>query len=370
MTLAAWLHTIDPFLVRFTETFGLRWYGMSYLAGFLVAYLLLRWLSSTPERPGLTPLPRWRVGDAMVWLVGGVLVGGRLGYVFFYQPDLLWTFMSSPPWWGGLAINQGGMSSHGGMIGLVVAAWRISRGWREPSGDVVGRASPMHIMDVATLVGTPGLFFGRVANFINGELLGRIVTPPGREGPWWSVQYPQELRGWLAPDMRDIESHAPALTDEQHRQLLGLVSKVRVGNEPWSVAIDRLIGGAAEHAAQLKPLLSSRHPSQLYQAVAEGMIVGVVIWIAAARPRKPGVVGSWFLISYGVLRIATEFVRLPDPGFERTLGLSRGQWLSVGMVGVGVACLVWTSLRRAEPVGGWLRLLRPKKSAGERATSA
>ena len=81
-TLASWLHTLDPFIVRFSENFGLRWYGMAYLAGFAVAWLLLRRLSSTRERPGrggFTPLPRHRVGDALVWFIGGVLVGGRLG---------------------------------------------------------------------------------------------------------------------------------------------------------------------------------------------------------------------------------------------------------------------------------------------------
>lgn len=364
-TLAAWLHTLDPFLFRITDGFGVRWYGLSYLAGFFVAYLLLLRLSSTPERPGFTPLPRWRVGDAMIWLVGGVLVGGRLGYVFFYQPSLLWTFFDDAPWWGVLAINQGGMASHGGMLGLIAASWRVSRGWREPSGEAVGRAPFLHITDVVALIGTPGLLFGRIANFINGELLGRIVTPPGTEGPWWTVQFPQELRGWRAPGVLDAESHAPLLTDEQQRQLWSLVSKFRIGDEPWSIAIERLIANAGEHAQQLKPLLSSRHPSQLYQAVAEGIIVGILVWVVAARPRKPGVIGATFLVGYGVLRIATEFIRLPDPGLDRVLGLSRGQWLSVAMVGLGVAVLIWNALRRAEPMGGWLTPTRAAPGRGE-----
>jgi phosphatidylglycerol:prolipoprotein diacylglycerol transferase len=354
-TLAAWLHTIDPFLIRFTDSFGLRWYGMSYLAGFLVAYLLLRWLSSTSEKPGFTPLPRHRVGDAMVWLVGGVLVGGRLGYVLFYQPSLIWTFFDTAPWWGVLAINQGGMASHGGILGVILAAWRISRGFREPDGRIIGRMPTNHAMDLVAMLAPPGLFFGRLANFINGELLGRIVTPPGKEGPWWSVQYPQELQGWVAPGMRDLQSHTPDLTDEQQRALWSLASKLRIGDEPWTAAINRLIAGAADHAEGLKPLLASRHPSQLYQAAAEGLVLGAVVWIAAMRPRKPGIIGSWFLITYGVLRIATELVRLPDPGIERFIGLSRGQWLSVAMAGVGVAALFWSAMRTSDPMGGWLR---------------
>jgi phosphatidylglycerol:prolipoprotein diacylglycerol transferase len=210
-------------------------------------------------------------------------------------------------------------------------------------------------MDLVAMLAPPGLFFGRIANFINGELLGRIVTPPGIEGPRWSVQYPQELSGWLAPGFRDAKSHTPELTDEQQRQLWSLVSKLRIGDEPWPVAIDRLIASAADYAQQLEPLLASRHPSQLYQAAAEGLVLGAVVWIVAMRPRKPGIIGSCFLLTYGVLRIATELVRLPDPGLERFLGLSRGQWLSAGMVGAGVACFLWSALRTSKPMDGWLR---------------
>lgn len=361
MMLASWLHTLDPFIVRFTESFGLRWYGLAYLAGFAVAYLLLRWLSSTPDKPGFTPLPRAYIGDAMVWLIGGVLVGGRLGYVFFYDPSLLWRVFDSPPWWGVLAINQGGMASHGGMIGVVVAAWRISRGWKQPDGALVGRMPALHVMDLVAMLAPAGLFFGRIANFINGELLGRIVAPPGTPGPWWSVQFPHELRGWIAPYQRDELSHTPPLTPEQQDQLAALVSKVRLPRETWDQTIDRIVSNAAQYADQLRPLLSSRHPSQLYQAVAEGIIVGLVVWGVAATPRKPGVIGCWFLISYGLLRITTEFWRLPDAQFgaaARIAGLSRGQWLSVLMVAIGLLCLAWTSRRTAARMGGWLRRAR------------
>jgi phosphatidylglycerol:prolipoprotein diacylglycerol transferase len=355
-TLGAWLHTLDPFVVRISDGFGVRWYGVAYLAGFVIAYVLLRWLASR----GLTPIPRERVADAMLWFIAGVLVGGRAGYLLVYQPSLLWELLPSPPWWGALAINQGGMASHGGMAGVILAAWRVSRGWRDDDGQVRGRCSPLHVCDLAALVAPAGLLLGRLANFVNGELLGRIVAPPGVEGPWWSVQFPQELRGWVAPGVR--EGHAPPLTEAQEQQLLALVERVRHAGDSFPQAVDRLIDRAAQYAAQLKPLLASRHPSQIYQALAEGVVVGAVVWLAAARARKPGVVGGWFLVAYGALRIATETIRLPDPQFGaggRPAGLSRGQWLSVAMVAAGVAVLATCSRRAAPRLLGWARRPAP-----------
>src|SRR5947207_12128457 len=121
-TLAAWLHDISPFLLRFTPTFGLRWYGLAYATGFLIAWWWLRWMS----KRGVTPLSPQRVSDAMLLLVLGVVVGGRLGYVLFYSHDLLWYFTSSFPWWGVLQLQKGGMASHGGMIGVIMASLFIA----------------------------------------------------------------------------------------------------------------------------------------------------------------------------------------------------------------------------------------------------
>ncbi|MBC7771361.1 MAG: prolipoprotein diacylglyceryl transferase, partial [Pyrinomonadaceae bacterium] len=206
MTLAAWLHTLSPFILRMTETVGIRWYGMAYLAGFAMAYLVLLRLA----RKGRVSIPPERVADAIMWLIGGVLVGGRLGFVIFYEPDKIWTITSSFPFWDVLAIHHGGMASHGGMAGVAVAGWRISRGWRAQDGRIVGRTSVWHLLDIAAIISPFGLFFGRIANFINGELLGKIESPPGIEGPWWTVQFPQELL---------TSGHAPALTEPQQQQL-------------------------------------------------------------------------------------------------------------------------------------------------------
>ncbi|MEL7482990.1 MAG: prolipoprotein diacylglyceryl transferase family protein, partial [Planctomycetota bacterium] len=104
-------------------------------------------------------------------------------------------------------------------------------------------------------------------------------------------------------------------------------------------------------------LLSARHPSQIYQAIAEGVVVGLVLWFVARKPRVPGVLAACFLLTYGVLRIATELVRLPDGNLavQRIMGLSRGQWLSAGMVAIGVVVLVWRLRSKAEKLGGWAR---------------
>lgn len=343
----AWLHTLSPFVVRITESFGIRWYGLAYIAAFLLGWLILRWMAN--RRMAL--IPPERVGDAVVIGVIGVIVGGRLGYVFFYQPSLIWTFMDLPPWWGVLAINLGGMASHGGIIGIIIASWFIARGWKNEKGERTGRVSMRHIADIIALIAPLGLFLGRIANFINGELLGRIVAMPGEPSPWWAVKFPQEV----------LTDQRPPLSAPQAAELDRLVEQVRLPGQSWDAAyeriLDRIQHNSANLAEQLAPLISARHPSQLYQALAEGVILGAVLWLIARRPRLPGVVGAWFLMTYGVLRIITEFWRLPDAHLENPfiLGLTRGQWLSMGMVAAGAVALVVIRRWGGERIGGWQR---------------
>lgn len=357
-TMAAWVHTIAPTAFEIPGLgLPIRWYGLSYIAAFIIGALIL----TTLAKRRLVLIPPDRVWDAMFAVILGTVVGGRLGYVLIYDRELLTSFTGSFPFWGLFAINRGGMASHGGLIGLVTAAWWVSRGWRDEHSTthppaIVGRSSTLHVMDCLAVMAPPGLLLGRLANFVNGELLGAIVAPPGQPGPWWAVKFPQELRGWSAPGVRDPLSHTPALTPELEAKLWTTVSSVRLGDESWSNALDRLIARPTRHVAELTQVLSSRHPSQLYQAVAEGLVVGAVCWMAWAKPRKPGVVAAWFFISYGVLRVLTEVWRLPDAQFGaagRILGLSRGQWLSVGMVAVGIALLAYAVRQSREKLGGW-----------------
>lgn len=358
LTLGAWLHNLSPFALEISEGFGLRWYGLSYAAGFVVAYLLMRSLAAR----GLIQIPKDRVADAMTLLILGVIVGGRLGYCLVYEPTLLTTFTNSFPFWSFFALNRGGMASHGGMVGVIIACVLIARGFRDDRGTIIGRTTPLHVMDVMALCCTPGLFFGRIANFVNGELLGKIVAMPGQPAPWWAVQFPQEM---FSASM-DKGGHRPPLTAEQAIALQRLIDAHRgaagTDEQAFQRVIDLLHKGPAETsrriAEQLAPLISARHPSQLYQAFAEGIVLGLTLLLIWRIPRAPGVIASWFLIIYGVLRVVTEFWRLPDAqlAVQRIAGLSRGQWLSVLMVVAGLALLRF-SLTRAKRVpgllGGW-----------------
>ena len=359
--LGGWLHTLSPFVVRFTETFGIRWYGLSYVLGFVLGWFVLKALA----KRALIRIPAERVGEAIIVVVVAVLVGGRLGYCLFYRPSLLWTFDGSAPFWSVLKLHEGGMASHGGVIGVSIAAWWISRGFKplDAEGrvlpeDRVGRCPPLHVADALALVAPIGLFLGRLANFVNGELLGKVVSGPGEPAPAWGVRFPQEI---IDP------SHAPPLTADQaldlDRLLVAVAPTAETFDQAYARVLDRVRAGDADVIARLEPLLSARHPSQLYQAVAEGLMVGAVVWWVFRRPRRPGVVTAWFLMAYGALRIVTEFFRLPDGHFggtglfdltaARPLGLSRGQWLSAAMVVVGVGLLVVVTRKQAERFGGW-----------------
>lgn len=347
MMLASFFNTLDPVILRLTESLAIKWYGVSYIAGFIAGWLILFGLS----RRGRTPIPPDRTMDVILALVMGTVVGGRLGYVFFYQPSLLWQFTGTPPWWGVLAINQGGMASHGGMIGIVIACWWVSRGFKDDRGVRVGASPFLHVADLAAFIATPGLFFGRLANFVNGELLGRIVSPPGEPGPWWAVKYPQELG----------TRHAPALSPEQSAKLDALLDSVAKPGDSTERALDRLLAkvqsGSTELARELEPLIAARHPSQLYQALGEGLLLGMLLVIVWLRPRRPGVVMGAFLLGYGVQRIIIEhFWRLPDPQLtnQYILGLTRGQLLSVGMLAAGAAVLAIARAQRTPPMGGLL----------------
>ncbi|MEM9753399.1 MAG: prolipoprotein diacylglyceryl transferase [Planctomycetota bacterium] len=304
-TLAAWLHTLDPFVVRFPEGFpieGLRWYGTAYLLGFVVGYLLVRRVT----RVGRSPLPTDRVIDFAMAGILGLMIGGRLGYILFYDRSLL-GMIDAPPYWGVLAINRGGMASHGGMIGgLLGCLWFA---WRQK----VDRSGALHLFDLIAFAAPAGLFFGRVANFINGELYGRTTDATNL----FAVRFPQD---YMTPADLDV---------------------LRAGNPG-------MIAWATEN-------VPARHPSQLYAAALEGVVVFLVVAFVFRRPVKPGVAAAWFAIAYAPMRILNEFFREPDVGIGfDALGLTRGQWLSVGLFIAGLALLRISKSRPTQPLGGWL----------------
>jgi phosphatidylglycerol:prolipoprotein diacylglycerol transferase len=271
-----WVHDLDPFLLRFPAGWpldGLRWYGLAYVAGFLVAGALLQ----IYHKRGRSPLNSEQQSVLMMVLVVGVLAGGRLGYVLGYmlakEPELLWANPLII-----FQVTKGGMASHGGMVGVWLAigwfTWKYKvRFW--------------HLLDIAVTLAAPGFLFGRIANFINGELWGRVTDVP------WAVIFPIHDR--------------------------------------WG------------HIVYLEP----RHPSQLYAAALEGLLMLVWTQWRFWRFKLPeGQLVSEAMVGYAVVRIFGEIFREPDEGVALVLGLSRGQLLSVFLGLLGIAGIVWARRRK------------------------
>jgi phosphatidylglycerol:prolipoprotein diacylglycerol transferase len=345
--LGGWFHTLSPYAFRISGNFGLRWYGLSYAIGFLVAFLLIRFLA----KRNATTIPLSRAADAMMYFILGVLIGGRLFYVIGYEPSLLIDFSASAPWWGGFAINRGGMASHGGIVGVGLACWRISRGFKEEDGRIIGRTSPMCIFDTAAMIAPLGLFFGRMANFVNAELLGAVVAKPGESAPVWAVRYPQEILS--LPDNQLPQSEA------QMQQVIELsMLNMLPSDESWTQGYERILeqiqGGNQALQAQLEPLISARYPTQLMQAGLDGLLVLVCVWIVAMKPRKPGLIAGVFAIVYALGRIPMDLVRLPDSGISQFGALTRGQVYSGLTLIVGLALVVMALRSNADKHGGWL----------------
>jgi phosphatidylglycerol---prolipoprotein diacylglyceryl transferase len=326
MPLAVYLHQLDPFALRLWGNVGIRWYGLSYVAGFIAAYLILYMLA----RRGRILLQPAAASDFIVAAALGTVVGGRVGYALFYDPALVIDFSGQFPFWGLLAMWKGGMASHGGIIGLVIACLRFARKHKLPT---------LHLFDLIALTGPVGIFFGRIANFINGELFGRECRP---DLPW-AVKFPQEMLDWKAPrlaELRAVLGPAQGQQDSSQQLVQQTLDMIQRGNRAVIEAVE--------------PLLPPRHPSQIYEALLEGLFMFAAMWILWRKPRKPGIVAGAFLVIYPVVRFIGEQFRTPDAhiGFE-ALGLTRGQWLSILMLAIGIVCLAAWSRRPAEPIGGW-----------------
>jgi len=262
----------DPVLFQIGP-FAIRWYALAYVAGILLGWRyvtgLIRNAKLWAHRP--PPLSTEQIDDLILWLTLGIIVGGRLGHVLFYTPSLIWQDPLEI-----LMVWHGGMSFHGGALGVLTAISLFARRNKLDLlsvGDVICAAAPF------------GLFFGRIANFINGELWGRPTTAP------WGIVFP----------------------------------------------------GAG---------LAPRHPSQLYEAALEGVLLFLVLRWATHSARlldRRGVVAGLFLLGYGLIRMSLENVRAPDaymPAFP--LGLTMGMMLSLPMVLAG-GFLIWRGLRENLP---------------------
>jgi phosphatidylglycerol---prolipoprotein diacylglyceryl transferase len=246
---------IDPVIVG-----PLRWYGISYVLAFVAARVVLGELA----KRGRWIVPVERVWDVLLWGILGVFLGGRIGYLIFYNPPA--TF------WDVFKVWEGGMSFHGGLIGVVTAYW------------IYAVATGTRFRDIAdglALATPPGIFFVRMANFVNAELYGKPWDGP------WAMRFP----------------------------------KYKIG-EPWDGTWDTV----------------TRHPSPLYEAIGEGPVLFAILWwLMVKRGWDDGRVACAFLVGYGAIRFVLEQFREPDPGISLLFGLSRGQVLSLGMVVAGLA---------------------------------
>jgi phosphatidylglycerol:prolipoprotein diacylglycerol transferase len=258
---------IDPVLVRLGP-FAIRWYALAYIAGILLGWLWARALIRNERYwGGPAPLTVRDFDDFVLWVTLGIILGGRIGYVLFYNPA---RFAADP-----LELFKlwtGGMSFHGGFTGCVIAVvWFARR----------RGLSILSLGDLTCATGTIGLFLGRLANFINGELWGRRSDVP------WAMVFPD--------------------------------------------------GGPFP-----------RHPSQLYEAALEGLVLGGILWLMmrAGALRRPGLVTGAFALGYGLARVACEFFREPDPqlGFLWG-GLTMGMLLSVPLMLAGLGFIAAAKLR-------------------------
>jgi phosphatidylglycerol:prolipoprotein diacylglycerol transferase len=307
--LSYYLHTLDPFIFRLWDNIGPRWYGMAYVLAFIFGFVLLKLLS----KRGYLDLSQSAVGDFVTWVaLFGVMIGGRLGYVFFYRPEMLRDPLSI------LRVWEGGMSSHGGILGVVLFSLYYARrhkvSWTN-LGDSLVVAVPI------------GLFLGRCANFINGELYGRAAQVA------WAVQFPKEL----------LE---PGNTAEADRVVTACQQI-----DPSFSSIDAIIEAVRSNprvAAVLRDVLTPRHPSQLYEAFLEGIVLFAILWFVRTRLRTPnGLLTGLFMICYSVFRIVVEYFREPDAALIGPF--TRGQFFSFFVIILGIAFVVAARRRPTYP---------------------
>jgi phosphatidylglycerol:prolipoprotein diacylglycerol transferase len=233
------------------------------------------------------------------------------------------------------------MASHGGIIGLVLAClwYARRRGHRL-----------MHLLDCVAFSIPPGIVFGRLANFVNGELYGRQAPPDSPTAMKFPLELTQEKFGRLPELAMRVPPPEPVAEAGGLAYADWLIERVREGDPQVTAAV--------------ADVLTPRYPSQLFAAGLEGLALLLVMLGLWIRPRKPGVVCGWAIVTYGVGRIIAEFWREPDAHIKAAefaaTGISRGQWLSLAMLIPGVAILIWSHRRDAPRAGGWM----PVESAG------
>ncbi|MCY4291989.1 MAG: prolipoprotein diacylglyceryl transferase [Roseovarius sp.] len=266
--------------------FALRWYAMAYIVGILIGW---RMIVAAVEHSDLwddhSPvMTKRQVEELLTWIILGVVLGGRIGFVLFYQPAY---YLANPK--DILKFWEGGMAFHGGLLGVIAACVLYS---------LKQRIYWLSVADLLCMATPPGLLLGRIANFVNAELWGRPTNLP------WGVIFP----GYNAQDCIDVQG------------------------------------------------ICARHPSQLYEAALEGLLLGgVCLWLVYRNEalKLPGQITGFFLAGYGIARFLVEFVRQPDAHFQNEgnplglaihingYGLTMGQLLSLPMIIIGIGLLIW-----------------------------
>ena len=266
---------------------AIRWYGLMYLLAFALFLALGHYRIKRSPTPMLNAQ---QLDDLLFYGVLGVILGGRLGYVVFYK---LGDYLANPL--NILKVWEGGMSFHGGFLGVLLAMWLYGRREGKTFFQITDFIAPLVPL---------GLMAGRLGNFINGELWGRVTSPDAK----WAMLFPQA----------------------RHEDLAYVAA-----NPQWQAFYD------LHHALP-------RHASQLYQMALEGLCLFLILWLFSRKPRPVGQVSAVFLMGYGSFRFIAEFAREPD-SFLGLLAanLSMGQWLSLPMVLAGIGLFVWAGRRRA-----------------------
>jgi len=304
----AYVHDWDPVIFDIWNSIKLRWYGLSYLMAFVAAYYLLVYLT----RRRLWVIAEKEIADFIALLAMiGVFIGGRVGYVLFYMIPMEGTaFLKEDPL-SVIRVWDGGMSSHGGFLGVAAFSYFYAR---------KHKLSWTAIGDGLCIVAPLGLFFGRMANFINGELYGRVAPQLA-----WGVKFPQALYTESYAVQESIFSECADRAPEFAEMVTtphGLSQAVRLSSEVKAIA---------------EQYLTARHPSQLYEGLLEGLVLFVLTWFMRFRyPKAPhGLICGVFFTLYGSFRIAVEQFREPDSAM---IGIfTKGQFYSLFLVIAGLA---------------------------------
>ncbi len=333
MLIAYFIETLNPYIIQFGHSaWGIRWYGTAYLTGFVIAYFLMSRFIKT----GRMAMPRSRLPDYVIFVaIFGVLVGGRLGEAILYRPHMFTNFSPPFPYWGLLKVQYGGMAAHGGIVGVFVATWIFARR---------NGYSFLNLMDCSAMVAPIGLFFGRIANFINGELYGHVWHNP------WAVQFPTEL---IYPPQTKLER---TISPAQVHNLIDRVA-AHFSNRPsilHALQVNprmEIVNLSRENHPYvvnlLRQILPPRIPSQLVEATTEGLLLFIICYTVGRKWKKPGIASAAFAVGYPIMRIIGEQFRDGDqPRMIFGHLISLGVIYSVPMLLVGLIFLAWVIRRR------------------------